>query len=51
MSKTLTEKYSNLNVHLDKVVNEANAEISNCYNKLHSKMPIGLYSQATTNMW
>ncbi|KAI1307814.1 hypothetical protein F5Y03DRAFT_383711 [Xylaria venustula] len=34
MSKTLTEKYSNLNVHLDKVVNEANAEISNCYNKL-----------------
>ncbi|KAI0908900.1 hypothetical protein F4823DRAFT_596770 [Ustulina deusta] len=36
MSKTLTEKYSNLNVHLDKVVNEANAEISNCYNKLHS---------------
>ncbi|KAI1425373.1 hypothetical protein F5Y12DRAFT_784650 [Xylaria sp. FL1777] len=36
MSKTLTEKYSNLNVHLDKVVNEANAEITNCYNKLNS---------------
>ncbi|GAW19982.1 hypothetical protein ANO14919_094760 [Xylariales sp. No.14919] len=36
MSKTLTEKYSNLNVHLDKVVNDANAEISNCYNKLKS---------------
>ncbi|KAI1131288.1 hypothetical protein F5Y10DRAFT_262256 [Nemania abortiva] len=36
MSKTLTEKYSSLNVHLDKVVNEANAEISNCYNKLKS---------------
>ncbi|KAI0442117.1 hypothetical protein F4803DRAFT_562559 [Xylaria telfairii] len=34
MSKTLTEKYSSLNVHLDKVVNEANAEISNCHNKL-----------------
>ncbi|KAI0539266.1 hypothetical protein GGR58DRAFT_524801 [Xylaria digitata] len=34
MSKTLTEKYSNLNVHLDKVVNDANAEIANCYNKL-----------------
>ncbi|KAI1156689.1 hypothetical protein F4825DRAFT_458875 [Nemania diffusa] len=34
MSKTLTEKYSNLNVHLDKLVNEANAEISNCHNKL-----------------
>ncbi|KAI1369324.1 hypothetical protein F5Y08DRAFT_352079 [Xylaria arbuscula] len=36
MSKTLTEKYSNLNVHLDKVVNEANAEIANCYNKVKS---------------
>ncbi|KAF2968242.1 hypothetical protein GQX73_g5346 [Xylaria multiplex] len=36
MSKTLTEKYSNLNVHLDKVVNDANAEIANCYNKLKS---------------
>ncbi|KAJ8129626.1 hypothetical protein O1611_g4007 [Lasiodiplodia mahajangana] len=36
MSKTLTEKYSSLNVHLDKVVNEANAEIANCYNKLKS---------------
>ncbi|KAI0203860.1 hypothetical protein F4808DRAFT_476218 [Astrocystis sublimbata] len=34
MSKTLTEKYSSLNVHLDKVVNEANAEIANCHNKL-----------------
>ncbi|KAI8632260.1 hypothetical protein F5Y19DRAFT_420293 [Xylariaceae sp. FL1651] len=36
MSKTLTDKYSRLNVHLDKVVNEANAEIANCHNKLHS---------------
>ncbi|KAI0433659.1 hypothetical protein F5Y09DRAFT_338476 [Xylaria sp. FL1042] len=36
MSKTLTEKYSNLNVHLDKVVNDANAELTNCYNKLNS---------------
>ncbi|KAI1734773.1 hypothetical protein F4680DRAFT_453651 [Xylaria scruposa] len=34
MSKTLTEKYSSLNVHLDKVVNDANAEIANCHNKL-----------------
>ncbi|KAI1757104.1 hypothetical protein F4782DRAFT_481241 [Xylaria castorea] len=34
MSKTLTEKYSSLNVHLDKVVNDANAEITNCHNKL-----------------
>ncbi|KAI1176677.1 hypothetical protein F4777DRAFT_577785 [Nemania sp. FL0916] len=36
MSKTLTEKYSNLNVHLDKVVNDANAEIANSHNKLKS---------------
>ncbi|KAI0193207.1 hypothetical protein EV127DRAFT_489110 [Xylaria flabelliformis] len=36
MSKTLTEKYSSLNVHLDKVVNDANAEIANCHNKLNN---------------
>ncbi|KAI2628933.1 hypothetical protein GGS21DRAFT_526603 [Xylaria nigripes] len=36
MSKTLTDKYASLNVHLDKVVNEANAEITNCHNKLTS---------------
>ncbi|KAI3323567.1 hypothetical protein HD806DRAFT_522710 [Xylariaceae sp. AK1471] len=36
MSKTLTDKYSSLNVHLDKVVNDANAEIANCHNKLKS---------------
>ncbi|KAI0154864.1 hypothetical protein GGR57DRAFT_465289 [Xylariaceae sp. FL1272] len=34
MSKTLTQKYSRLNVDLDKVVNDANAEIANCHNKL-----------------
>ncbi|KAI1109178.1 hypothetical protein F5Y14DRAFT_444898 [Nemania sp. NC0429] len=34
VSRTLKEKYSSLNVHLDKVVNEANAEIANCHNKL-----------------
>ncbi|KAI1456622.1 hypothetical protein F4805DRAFT_475763 [Annulohypoxylon moriforme] len=28
LSKALTEKYSNLNVHLDKVINEANFEIN-----------------------
>ncbi|KAI2472365.1 hypothetical protein F4781DRAFT_445336 [Annulohypoxylon bovei var. microspora] len=28
LSKALTEKYSNLSVHLDKVINEANLEIS-----------------------
>ncbi|KAI1823585.1 hypothetical protein F4861DRAFT_310457 [Xylaria intraflava] len=36
MSKTLTDKYASLNVHLDKIVNEANAEITNCHNKLTS---------------
>ncbi|KAI1814669.1 hypothetical protein GGS20DRAFT_547327 [Poronia punctata] len=36
MSKTLTSKYSSLNVHLDKVVNDANAEITNCHHKLRS---------------
>lgn len=34
VSRTLKEKYSSLNVHLDKVVNEANAEIANCHNQL-----------------
>ncbi|KAI1265902.1 hypothetical protein F5Y18DRAFT_30918 [Xylariaceae sp. FL1019] len=34
MSRTLTQKYSRLNVDLDKVVNDANAEIANCHNKL-----------------
>ena len=34
MSKTLTEKYSGLSVQLDKVINEANSEITNMQNKL-----------------
>ncbi|CAJ2501888.1 Uu.00g047410.m01.CDS01 [Anthostomella pinea] len=34
MGKTLTDKYSNLSVHLDKVINDANAEITNLHNKL-----------------
>lgn len=37
MSKTLTEKYSSLSVQLDKVINEANSEITNMQNKLASK--------------
>ncbi|KAI0466448.1 hypothetical protein F4859DRAFT_526731 [Xylaria cf. heliscus] len=45
MSKTLTEKYSSLNVHLDKVVNEANAEISNCHNKLKGIEPVNLRTE------
>ncbi|KAI1329122.1 hypothetical protein F5Y16DRAFT_418343 [Xylariaceae sp. FL0255] len=36
MAKTLTAKYSSLNVHLDKVVNDANAEISNFHAQLKS---------------
>ncbi|KAI1205886.1 uncharacterized protein F4807DRAFT_464348 [Annulohypoxylon truncatum] len=34
LSKALTEKYSNLSVHLDKVINEANLEITSLQNKL-----------------
>ncbi|OTA63136.1 hypothetical protein K449DRAFT_329426 [Hypoxylon sp. EC38] len=37
LSKALTEKYSSLNVHLDKVINEANLEITNLQNKLTGK--------------
>lgn len=40
VSRTLKEKYSGLNVHLDKVVNEANAEIANCHNKLKGTAPV-----------
>ncbi|KAI1466937.1 uncharacterized protein F4812DRAFT_451790 [Daldinia caldariorum] len=34
LGATLTEKYSNLNVHLDKVINDANLEISRLEGKL-----------------
>ncbi|KAI0482127.1 hypothetical protein GGR56DRAFT_684639 [Xylariaceae sp. FL0804] len=34
MGKTLTEKYSSLSVHLDKVIYDANAEITDLHNKL-----------------
>ncbi|KAI2619239.1 hypothetical protein GGR54DRAFT_630786 [Hypoxylon sp. NC1633] len=34
LGKTLTEKYSNLSVHLDKVINDANLEITSLQNKL-----------------
>lgn len=37
MSKTLTEKYSSLSVQLDRVISEANSEITNMQNKLASK--------------
>ncbi|KAI0022562.1 hypothetical protein F4780DRAFT_182848 [Xylariomycetidae sp. FL0641] len=36
MAKTLTDKYSSLSVHLDKVLNDANAEITDLHNKLTS---------------
>ncbi|KAI0003162.1 hypothetical protein F4779DRAFT_634830 [Xylariaceae sp. FL0662B] len=35
--KSLRDKYSNLSVHLDKVINDANSEITNLRNKLTSK--------------
>ncbi|KAI0173343.1 hypothetical protein GGR52DRAFT_590485 [Hypoxylon sp. FL1284] len=34
LSRALTEKYSSLSVHLDKVINEANSEITNLQNKV-----------------
>ncbi|KAI1499405.1 hypothetical protein F5X99DRAFT_430784 [Biscogniauxia marginata] len=34
--KSFTDKYSNLNVQLDKVINDANAEITSLHNKLAS---------------
>ncbi|KAI5861664.1 hypothetical protein GGS23DRAFT_606208 [Durotheca rogersii] len=37
LGKTLTDKYSNLSVHLDKVINDANLEITNLHNKLTRK--------------
>ncbi|KAF4633541.1 hypothetical protein G7Y89_g4578 [Cudoniella acicularis] len=36
MSKNLQEKYSTLNMQMDKIINDANAEISNLRNKLSS---------------
>ncbi|KAI5923650.1 hypothetical protein F4810DRAFT_668281 [Camillea tinctor] len=34
--KSFTDKYSDLNVQLDRVINDANAEITNLHNKLES---------------
>ncbi|KAI1852474.1 hypothetical protein JX265_011108 [Neoarthrinium moseri] len=34
LGKTLTEKYTNLSVHLDKVINEANSQITSLNNKI-----------------
>lgn len=34
LSKNLTEKYGNLNTQVDKLVNDANAEIENLTNKV-----------------
>ena len=35
--KTVTDKYANLNLQLDKTVNEANAEIGNLHHKVEGK--------------
>ncbi|RYP89263.1 hypothetical protein DL770_004482 [Monosporascus sp. CRB-9-2] len=45
LGKALTEKYSNLSVHLDKVINEANSEITSLQNKLASTSRHELYDK------
>jgi E3 ubiquitin-protein ligase CCNP1IP1 len=37
LSRSLTEKYAALNVQIDKIINDANAEISSLRNKMSSK--------------
>jgi len=34
LAKSLTEKYGNLNLHLDKIIHDANSEIENLNQKL-----------------
>ncbi|KAI1382448.1 hypothetical protein F4677DRAFT_452145 [Hypoxylon crocopeplum] len=40
LGKTLTEKYSNLSVHLDKVINDANLEVGGLQGRLTRKSPL-----------
>lgn len=37
LGKKLTEKYGELNHHLEKIINEANSEIANLQSKVRSK--------------
>ncbi|KAI0833955.1 hypothetical protein F5Y06DRAFT_307273 [Hypoxylon sp. FL0890] len=50
ISKAVTEKYSSLNVHLDKVINEANLEITNLQNKLTRKSPSASFQIASDSL-
>lgn len=37
LAKSLTEKFSTLNTQMDKVIHDANSEISNLRNKIQSE--------------
>jgi len=40
LGKKLTEKYAELNHHLEKIINEANSEIANLQGKVTSTYPL-----------
>ena len=45
LAKTLTDKYGNLNMEMDRIINEANSEIDNLTQKL-SRIPATFSSQS-----
>ena len=49
LAKNLTEKYSTLNLQMDKVVNDANGQLSHLRNKLSGEVGVEL-SRFRTNM-
>lgn len=49
MAKNLSEKYSSLNLQMDKIINDANSEISNLRNKVSSKYPGSLLVPYSAN--
>lgn len=40
LAKSLTDKYGNLSVQMDKIINDANSEIDGLNQKLGSKQPV-----------
>lgn len=45
LAKTLTDKYGNLSVQMDKIINDANSEIENLHHKLDGQSPISGLSE------
>ena len=43
LAKTLTDKYGNLSVQMDKIINDANAEIEMLHQKLAGTTQIGIF--------